>query len=218
MGSMTRPASDSLSVILTRLAARVRRVDEERWLSSRYAPMAVRGALIVLYAFYYELARVRVSVSDPTLGQIRFQWWRDALTELMRGEQRQHDVVAALASELAAERLHGEALLAMVERFETAFLNNDRAAEPEDLLAAAAAEICAPGHPIDPLLPQVALSWAKLRRGEAPDDTASHIRIGSAARPALAHIRLRHVWTSGATPGRLQTRLCILMAVLTGAI
>lgn len=218
MGSMTSPASDSLSVILARLDARVRRVDEERWLSSRYAPVSERAALIVLYAFYYELARVRVSVSDPTLGQIRFQWWRDALSELARGEQRQHDVVSALAPELAAGRLSGAALLAMVEQFEVAFLNNDRAAEPEDLLAMAAAEICVPGDPVDPMVPQIALGWAKLRRGDAQGAPLAHIRIPSAARPALSHLRLRRIWGRGAKPGRLQTRLCILTAVLTGAI
>ncbi len=218
MGSMTSPASDSLSVILTRLEARIRRVDEERWLSSRYAPAPQRTTLIGLYAFYYELARVRVSVSDPTLGQIRFQWWRDALSELMRGQPRQHDVVTVLAAEVAAGRLRTPALLAMVERFEAAFLNHDRAAEPEDLLAIAAAEICAPERAIDPELSQIALDWAELRRGARLAAALRRYPIPSDARPALAHLRLRRIWARGAKPGRMQTRLCILMAVLTGTI
>jgi len=218
MGSMTSPASDSLSVILTRLEARIRRVDEERWLSSRYAPAPQRATLMGLYAFYYELARVRVSVSDPTLGQIRFQWWRDALTELMRGEPRQHDVVRVLAAEIAAGRLRAEALLAMVERFEAAVLGQDRASEPEDLLAIAAAGICAPGHTIAPELSQISIDWARLRRGEQPAAALPRCRVPSSMRPALAHLRLRRIWARGAQAGHLQTRLCILMAVLTGTI
>ena len=82
MGSMTSPASVSLKEIVAHLDQRIQTVDEERWLSSRYAPDEARQALIILYAFYYELARVRVVVTDQTMGQIRYQWWRDALEEL----------------------------------------------------------------------------------------------------------------------------------------
>ena len=64
MGFMTSPASDSLKEIVARLDQRIQTVDEERWLSSRYAPEEARNALIILYAFYYELARVRVVVTD----------------------------------------------------------------------------------------------------------------------------------------------------------
>ena len=52
-----------------RLDERVRAMDEPRWLASRYAAEADRTGLIVLYAFYYELARVRVAVTDQTMGQ-----------------------------------------------------------------------------------------------------------------------------------------------------
>ena len=135
MGSMTRPASDSLTDILARLDDRVRRVDEERWLSSRYAKVSQRDALIVLYAFYYELARVRGAVSDPMLGQIRFQWWRDALEELQRGEVRQHDVVIALSDQIAAGALAWQPLRDLIEPFEGAFVASDRALEPEATLA-----------------------------------------------------------------------------------
>ncbi len=218
MGSMTRPASDSLSDILARLDARVRRVDEERWLSSRYAPTPKRQSLIVLYAFYYELARVRVAVSDPTLGQIRFQWWRDALTELARGDAREHDTVLALASELAADHFDIVSLQAMVDRFETAFLANDRHQEPEDLLAIAAARLCEPDEDVEAFVSRVAQDWARLRRSETVLDLAPREPIVTVLRPALGHYRMRHVWSRGARPGRLQTRLCILMAVLTGKI
>lgn len=218
MGSMTSPASDSLTVIFARLDARVRRVDEERWLSSRYATASQRQSLIVLYAFYYELARVRVSVTDPTMGQIRFQWWRDALGELAGGKPRQHDVVLALATELSDAHVNADALNRIIDQFEAAFLDNDRSQEPEDLLAAAAVEICAPGQDVLELIQRIALEWAALRRGETVSDPAMRERVSSTLRPALAHFRLRHVWRRGTHMGKLQMRLSILMAVLTGAV
>lgn len=76
----------------------VRRVDEDRWLASRFAPADVRADLIALYAFNYELARTAEVVSQPTLGDIRLAWWREAIAEIYEGRTpRSHPVVAALA-------------------------------------------------------------------------------------------------------------------------
>lgn len=218
MGSMTSPASDSLTVILSRLDARVRKVDEERWLSSRYASAKKRQSLITLYAFYYELARVRISVSDPTLGQIRFQWWRDALAELERGEPRQHDVVIALMAEYEQAPVWMAGLKEIVDQFEAAFLANARDQEPDDLLALTASAVCQPDHVVADEILQIAPEWAKLRRGETVEAPVAGARVSATLRPALAHFRLRHVWTRKKTPDRLQIRLSILMAMIFGRI
>jgi len=218
MGSMTSPASDSLSDIWDRLDSRVKRVDEERWLSSRYAPASERRSLVVLYAFYYELARVRVSVTDPIMGQIRFQWWRDALTELAEGQQRQHDVVTALAAEIDAERLSTVRLQSIVSQFEAAFIASDRAQEPEGELALLAAEISSASKTEAAFDQRIAAQWASLRRGEEIAEPIPRVRVASRLRPALAHFRLRHLWKRSGKIGRMQTRLSILMAVLTGGI
>jgi 15-cis-phytoene synthase len=80
------------------LSETVRRVDEDRWLASRFAPADVRGDLIALYALNYELARTAEVVSQPTLGDIRLAWWRDATAEIYEGRTpRAHPVVDALA-------------------------------------------------------------------------------------------------------------------------
>ncbi len=216
MGSMTSPASDSLSDIWDRLDERVRRVDEERWLSSRYAPTAERRGLITLYAFYYELARVRVSVSDPTLGQIRFQWWREAIDELAQGKQRQHDVVTALADEIHARRLDPDRLQALVNQFEAAFLAADRAMEPENALAQIAVQLVSTLNSPPAFDARIASEWASLRRGEQVAEPRPRIRVDASVRPALAHFRLRRAWRRSGAAGRLRTRLSIMMAVLTG--
>ena len=53
--------------------------DPDRALSALFAPEPARGALLALLAFNAEIERVPRMVREPILGQIRLQWWRDAL-------------------------------------------------------------------------------------------------------------------------------------------
>lgn len=64
------------------LDALVRRVDEDRWLASRFAPAPVRRKLIALYAVNYELGRISDVAHEPGIGVLRLTWWRDALASL----------------------------------------------------------------------------------------------------------------------------------------
>ncbi|MEO0608614.1 MAG: squalene/phytoene synthase family protein [Pseudomonadota bacterium] len=215
---MTSLASDSLTEIVARLDARLRRVDEERWLSSRYASDQDRHTLIILYAFYYELARVRLAVSDQTMGQIRFQWWRDALDQIAAGTVRDHDLVQALADQITSERLTGSGLMRLIDQHQEAFLRADRGLEPESDLASLAANLLSPKQNVSDLIALVAPDWARLRRGEAQDHSLTRAVIASDLRPALAHFRLRHAWAKGRSPGPIRTRLSILRAMLSGVI
>src|ERR1700759_2884419 len=61
------------------LAAGLRQHDRDRSQTALFAPAERRDALFALYAFNYEVARIRESVREPMLGLIRLQWWRDAL-------------------------------------------------------------------------------------------------------------------------------------------
>ncbi|GAB5456591.1 MAG: hypothetical protein Hens2KO_28200 [Henriciella sp.] len=212
---MTSPASDSMQEILARLDQRIQTVDEERWLSSRYAPEEARHALIVLYAFYYELARVRVVVTDHTMGQIRFQWWRDALEELRQGAPRQHDVVLALAHYLPQADVGYEGLERLVDAHEAAFLAEDRAAQPEDDLVSLATKVLGQESAA---FGGAAREWAALRRGDALEQVAPKQTAGSALRPAVAHLRMRHAWNQGRKLSALQKRLSVLCAMLVGRV
>ena len=51
-----------------------------------YAESTPREALLALYGFNYEVARVREVVSEPMLGHIRLQWWRDVISAAFSGE------------------------------------------------------------------------------------------------------------------------------------
>jgi NADH dehydrogenase [ubiquinone] 1 alpha subcomplex assembly factor 6 len=91
-------------------AEEVRRHDRERWLAALYAPEPARGRLMALYAFNLEVARARESVTQPTIGLMRLQWWRDALAENAEGRPRAHPVARALVG-MALDRDVVERLL-----------------------------------------------------------------------------------------------------------
>jgi len=94
----------------------VRRVDEDRWLASRFAAADVRSRLIAVYALNYELARVADAVTTPAAGDIRFAWWRDALDEIIGGVVvRAHPVLQAFARAHAQTPFKHDALNALIE-------------------------------------------------------------------------------------------------------
>jgi len=64
----------------------VARFDHDRHLITLYAPQDKRGALCALYAFNYEISRIRESVSEPMLGEIRLQWWHEAIDDIYDGK------------------------------------------------------------------------------------------------------------------------------------
>lgn len=62
-----------------------RRTEPDRYLAALLAPQAVSSDLIALAAFVGDIARIVHAVSDPMMGELRLQWWRDALVNLRRG-------------------------------------------------------------------------------------------------------------------------------------
>jgi phytoene synthase len=80
----------------------VRLQDKDRFLSSLFAPAEQRLFLFALYAFDVETARVRDLVDDPMAGNIRLQWWHEAMAGLRPGEAEAHPVLAALTYTLEA--------------------------------------------------------------------------------------------------------------------
>jgi len=99
---------------LSYCAAELRRHDNDRYLTALHAPAAVREALFALYAFNLEVAKTRESVSEPMIGQIRLQWWREAIDEAYAGAVRDHAVLRPLAAAIARHsltRVHFDTLI-----------------------------------------------------------------------------------------------------------
>jgi phytoene synthase len=96
-------------------AAIVRRWDRDRFQTALFAPPERREALFALYAFNYEIARVRERVREPALGRIRLEWWREAIAAAYAGGKGpSHPVAEALAGTIAAYapmRAHFERLI-----------------------------------------------------------------------------------------------------------
>ncbi len=90
---------------LSYCAQELRARDRDRFLACLFAPAEQREALFALYAFNLEVAKTAEVVSEPMLGQIRLQWWREALDQAYgAGPLRKHQVAAPLG---AAIRAHG---------------------------------------------------------------------------------------------------------------
>lgn len=56
-----------------------RTFEYDRYLTALLMPRASREGLVLLAAFAGELKRIPDLVTEPIIGAIRFQWWRDAL-------------------------------------------------------------------------------------------------------------------------------------------
>jgi phytoene synthase len=93
----------------------VRAGDKDRYLTSLFAPDRLRPYLLALYAFNIEIARIRETVSEAALGEIRLHWWQDAIEGIYAGNSQGHPVIEALAPPIELAMLPKQALLDMVE-------------------------------------------------------------------------------------------------------
>jgi Squalene/phytoene synthase len=214
--NVTGPLSDAGWLAIDQ---RLKRADEDRWVASRFAPEQNRRTLTALYALALELARVRTVVSEPGLGQIRFQWWREALAELEQGAApRAHDVVSALAAESAAGRLRLAGVQKLVDGYEAAFEASDRAREPEAWLALLAASVLVPAHGWAEEIREVSAAYAAARRGGSKA-FGPHVKAApKSIRPAIAHFRLRKFYCEGKNPNGMTKRFSIMKAMQTGIV
>lgn len=85
-------ASDSFA----HAAAALRAGDRDRYLSTLVLTGAERDAVTALYAFNADVAAIRDRVSNPAPGEVRLQWWVDALEGTEHGAVRSNPVADAL--------------------------------------------------------------------------------------------------------------------------
>jgi NADH dehydrogenase [ubiquinone] 1 alpha subcomplex assembly factor 6 len=116
---------------LSYVAREVRRFDHDRYLTSLFAPDGRREDLLALYAFNIEIAKTREVVSEPMLGEIRLQWWRDAVAAIASGTPPAHEVVAALVPAIRRHALAPDEFMRLIDA--RAFDLGDE--QPEDIPA-----------------------------------------------------------------------------------
>lgn len=75
------------------------KADPDRIRSAAFANSTLKAQLELFYAFHYELAKVPEFVSEPLIGQIRYQWWRDAVAEIYEDRPvRAHEISTPLTT------------------------------------------------------------------------------------------------------------------------
>jgi len=74
--------------------------DRDRYFATLILPTDIRPAVQALYAFNADVASVRERVSEPAPGEIRLQWWTDALKGEGHGIVRQNPLTDALLDAL----------------------------------------------------------------------------------------------------------------------
>jgi 15-cis-phytoene synthase len=221
----------------------IRRVDPDRWLTSRFiADEGARADVLALYAFDHELARASRVASTQLLAEIRLTWWREVLDQIFAGDPvRRHPVAEALAEAVRRRGLTRTPLEAMIdgqiEALDDGPLDGAAVLSWADAVEGSVASLAA--QMLDPQTePQAAApagrSWgiALLRRSSrAPDALLAPLlaaalsqarrsakALSVAALPAALPARLARFDLHGRTPGVLGKQLGLIFASATGRI
>lgn len=93
----------------------LRRADKDRFLADLFVPPERRADVMALHAFGVEIARVAELVSEPMPGEIRLQWWRDALEGRGHGDVGRHPIGAQLLQAIERHDLPRQPLIDLIE-------------------------------------------------------------------------------------------------------
>lgn len=219
------------------LDALVRRVDPDRWLSSRFIGDAqARADVMAIYAFDHELARAPRVASNPLMGEIRLAWWREVLDEVFEGRHVRHHPTAQALAEVARRRgLPRPPLEAMID-------GRYRELDPEPLSAADALALARDSAGSAAALAALILdsdadgtaattggaAWGLARligAGKAPAARLDLAPARTAARklsvpafPAVLHAALASPRAQGRTISDLESRARLVWSAATGRI
>lgn len=173
----------------------VRRHDPDRFLMTMVLPADRREDLWALYAFNYEIARTREAVTEPLLGRIRLQWWRDEIARLYdgarEGAEQGGGVLPTLAAAIRRRNLPRQDLDALIDAREA-----DLAPAPPPTLAALESYAAATHAPL--------VRLARLTLGREGDEAA--VRNAAVAYSLTGLLR--------AVPFHASCRRCLLPADL----
>jgi len=132
----------------------VRTYDRDRYLCDLFAPRDLRPVLFVVHAFALETSLVPAKVSEPMLGALRLQWWRETIDRAGGGARLGNPLADALGSAIAAGAVTQADLDALIDAREAelggaaaATLSSleDHLARAHGIPLAQAARILAPG-------------------------------------------------------------------------
>lgn len=85
--------------------------DRALYSSLLFLPKIIRDDVACLYAFHFEISRIPFLVSEPVPGEIRLQWWRDALSGERDDEALANPLAAKLIDLIAQKALPVEGFI-----------------------------------------------------------------------------------------------------------
>ncbi len=91
----------------------LRELDRDRYAATLYLPEKIRSAAAALYAFNAEIAAIADRVKEPMAGEIRLQWWREAI--LGTRETGNNPVAVALLATLERHELPRQPLIDLID-------------------------------------------------------------------------------------------------------
>ncbi|KAL1930794.1 hypothetical protein VTP01DRAFT_10956 [Rhizomucor pusillus] len=98
-------ANDKLPAAVKYCSDSVRQRDYDAYLCIPFFPKELRTAQYAIRAFNVELASIRESVSNPTIGKMRMQFWKDAIDNIYKGKAPQQPIAIALEDALKTCKL-----------------------------------------------------------------------------------------------------------------
>jgi phytoene synthase len=95
--------------------AAIKAGEPDRYLAALLAPSSRQPALLALAAFVADVAAIPSRVSQPMLGEIRLQWWRDAVATLSEGGVSGNPRADALGPHIRGGTLPAADLLRVID-------------------------------------------------------------------------------------------------------
>lgn len=117
---------------VVRASARAWELD--RYLAALLSPRHVRWDLITLAAFAGEIARIPAFVREPMMGEIRLQWWREALENTDLTTLSGHPVADAARNAVARHRLPLGLLIGFIDA-QSVLLHDEPIRDDQELAA-----------------------------------------------------------------------------------
>ncbi len=189
----------------TACAGMVKHGDRDRALCAFFAPPKTRPGLFAIAALNLELARLPDKVSEPLLGEIRLQWWRETIATIYGGETPPRDDISrALAATIARFDLSRDVIEGLIDA--RAF---DLIPDPPEDLAATMAYIDNTAGAVTALWLQVLDGENNLPEG-APAEAARHVAraygLSGLLRALPAHARRGRLFLPASLMKRHQVR------------
>jgi 15-cis-phytoene synthase len=100
---------------LAQLREDLRTADRDRYLACLLLPEAAQADVAALYLFNSEIAAIRDRIREAIAGEVRLQWWREALSGERPGEVAANPLATTLLDVIERRKLPVSAFLGLLE-------------------------------------------------------------------------------------------------------